>query len=63
MSATTACLRMAALLGEENWLPEHYAWITQRFAAGISEPQFARLAEQWQAQLAGADAAGERRAC
>ncbi|EXI72674.1 MAG: Integrase core domain protein [Candidatus Accumulibacter sp. SK-11] len=63
MSATTACLRMAALLGEENWLPEHYAWITQRFAEGISEPQFTRLAEQWQAQLAGADAAGERRAC
>ncbi|HNC51230.1 MAG TPA: DDE-type integrase/transposase/recombinase [Accumulibacter sp.] len=46
MSATAACLRMHALLGDA-WQPEHYAWITKRFSGGISEAQFAQLAEQW----------------
>lgn len=50
MSATTACLRMRALL-DEAWQPAHYAWITQRFAEGISERQFAQLAAQWQVAL------------
>lgn len=61
MTATTACLRMQALL-EDDWQPEHYAWITQRFAEGISERQFAQLAEQWQASIRGATPE-ERQAC
>lgn len=61
MSATTACLRMQQLL-EDDWQPEHYAWITQRFAGGISETQFRSLATQWQAAIAG-DLAEERKAC
>lgn len=55
MSATTACLRMQALLGDD-WQPEHYTWLTQRFAGGIGEAQFRQLAEQWQAAIAGTDA-------
>ncbi|MEF8746678.1 MAG: hypothetical protein V5B31_02215 [Candidatus Accumulibacter propinquus] len=62
MSATTACLRMQQLL-DEDWHPEHYAWITQRFAGGISETQFRSLATQWQAAIAAADDQGERKAC
>ncbi|MER2545923.1 MAG: hypothetical protein ABTS16_21220 [Candidatus Accumulibacter phosphatis] len=63
MSATTACLRMQPLLGDD-WRPEHYAWITQRFSDGISETQFRNLATQWQAAIAGAEAQeGERKAC
>lgn len=61
MSATTACLRMQQLL-DEHWQPEHYAWITQRFADGLSERQFLQLAEQWQAQIAGLERE-ERAAC
>jgi hypothetical protein len=63
MSATTACLRMQQLL-DEDWQPEHYAWITQRFAGGISETQFRQLATQWQAAIAGPEDHQEvRQAC
>ena len=48
---------------DEDWHPEHYAWITQRFAGGISETQFRSLATQWQAAIAAADDQGERKAC
>ena len=58
MSATAACLRMHALLGGA-WQPEHYDWITRRFADGMSEQQFAQLAAQWQ----GAAERAERQAC
>jgi transposase InsO family protein len=61
MSATTACLRMQQLL-DEDWQPEHYAWLTQRFSGGISETQFRQLAETWQAAIR-LGQSEERKAC
>jgi len=57
MSATTACLRMHALLGED-WQSEHYSWLTTKFAGGIGEQQFQQLAATWQAAIAGSAASG-----
>jgi hypothetical protein len=56
MSATTACLRMQALLGDD-WQPEHYSWLTTKFASGIGEQQFQQLATTWQAAVSGHSAA------
>jgi transposase InsO family protein len=56
MSATTACLRMQALLGDD-WHPEHYSWLTTKFASGIGEQQFQQLATTWQAAVSGHSAA------
>jgi len=56
MSATTACLRMQALLGDD-WQPAHYSWLTTKFAGGIGEQQFQQLAATWQAAIAGSGAA------
>ena len=52
MSATTACLRMQALLGDD-WQPDHYRWLTTKFVGGIGEQQFQQLAATWQAAIAG----------
>ncbi|EXI92102.1 MAG: Integrase core domain protein [Candidatus Accumulibacter sp. BA-94] len=52
MSATTACLRMQALLGDD-WQPAHYSWLTTKFAGGIGEQQFQQLAATWKAAIAG----------
>lgn len=59
MTATAACLRMQTLLGDA-WQPGYYAWIMQRFAEGIGEEAFQRLAAQWQGNAARDE---ERRAC
>lgn len=59
MSATAACLRMQALLGDA-WQAGYYSWITQRFAEGMSESAFLQLAAQWQGN---ADRQAERAAC
>ena len=52
MSATTACLRMQALLGDD-WQPEHYSWLTTKFAGGIGEQHFQQLAATWKAAIGG----------
>lgn len=58
VSATQACLRIQAKLGEA-WRPEHYQWVMRRFKDGASEAEIEALARQF---LAGGEAQ-EAHAC